>query len=339
MLSSIGRASVRRVVTRSPQSTTRAAQGIWQFQRANIENANNTSNRSQVNNTTRRSYATATKAIAKPKASKPSVTSRVVQKPANSVNKKVVAKKTVKKPAKKLVKKPIKKARKPVAKPAKKPVKRVKKPKSEAQLAAAAALKKTANLKALKAVALQAPDAKPTKPWLLYVSDMIVNREPGQSFGDIIQATANKWKNLSPAELEVYNRRANENKAENAAAYKKWVESHTPDEIRQANLARAALRRLKGNKAKKPSNIKDERQPKRALSAQFFFHRERWASGDLKGIRIPDATALLFKEWNELSPAQKQVYKEREVAAKQAYVEEHRAVFKRDPPHTKIEVK
>lgn len=96
-----------------------------------------------------------------------------------------------------------------------------------------------------------------------------------------------------------------QNAIDNEKAFKEWIESHTPDQIRIANNARRMLG-VKTSKRKWPT-LKDHRVPKYPGSAFVQFTRERWASGDLKGIKIADAGALLKKEYNELSDAARKV--------------------------------
>jgi hypothetical protein len=104
------------------------------------------------------------------------------------------------------------------------------------------------------------------------------------------------------------------NKAENEAAYKRWVDSHTPDQIRLANTARLALKR-KGKKTptggkrsgRGLSPIKDERQVKRPDSGYLKFSADRRASGDFKHITLPESTKLITQEWKELDAGDKKV--------------------------------
>ncbi|KAH7330278.1 hypothetical protein BKA65DRAFT_554265 [Rhexocercosporidium sp. MPI-PUGE-AT-0058] len=309
MLSSIGRASVRRVVSRGPQSTNRALQSTWQFQRAdNNQNTNNASTRSQFPFSAQRSYATATKVASKPKASKTTPTKTSTKK---------VTKKPVKKPAKKKV-------------VAKKPVKRVQ---SKTSLARIEAAKRRTNIDALKAVALtDSPKTKPSTTWRVVLAEAV---KPGMKASSLARDAASKYKSLSPAELESYNHIAAQNAAENKAMHKKWVESYTPDQIRLANNARRALRLLAKDhkRVKSLPAIEDERQPKGRASARAIYCGDRWASGDFKGISLSDASKLLAKEWDALPSSDRQAYQEREIADKQRYVKEFRAAFKRDPEY------
>ncbi|PVH87230.1 hypothetical protein DL98DRAFT_510091 [Cadophora sp. DSE1049] len=314
MLSSIGRASVRRVVARGPQSTNRTLQGLWQIQRVDtIQNADNASTRPQFS-FSQRSYATATKTATKPKASKTTTT-------------KPRTKKIAKKPVKKAVKKPVKK--KAVAK---KPVKKPKKVLSEAHKLRIETSKRVEKLKALKEAALEAPKSKPNTAWTVIISELS-KENAGVAAIATTPLAASKYKSLSASELESYNRIATQNEADNNAAYKKWVESYTPDQIRIANNARRALRLLVTKGAKNIKHyrpIKDERQPKRASTPMAVFLKDRWDSGDFKGIKLPDAGRLISKEWEALSASDRQAYTDRADADKKRYLKEYKAAFGRD---------
>jgi len=89
--------------------------------------------------------------------------------------------------------------------------------------------------------------------------------------------------------------------------YKQWVESHTPDQIRLANIARRALRK-KGFQGRKGFGrldiIEDSRMPTRNRNSFVYFIQDRQASGDFKGLRSADAVKLLGKEWAGMSADQ-----------------------------------
>lgn len=99
------------------------------------------------------------------------------------------------------------------------------------------------------------------------------------------------------------------------------------------------------NKPRRYPTIKDSRLPKRSLNSRAFFTKDRFASGDLKGISITDASKLLTSEWNSLSPSERKVsrklplklptnnvkvYEDRAAADTQRYVQEFKTVFHRD---------
>lgn len=87
---------------------------------------------------------------------------------------------------------------------------------------------------------------------------------------------------------------------------KKWIESHTPDEIRIANNARTMLKR-KLNKPASYTLISDPRIPKKPANSYLHYVQEKLASGDFKGIKLSEAIVLISNEWKALSPSQKTV--------------------------------
>jgi hypothetical protein len=53
--------------------------------------------------------------------------------------------------------------------------------------------------------------------------------------------------------------------------------------------------------------IPDDRIPKRPITPMFFFTKEKYASGDMKGIKLPDIARLVAKEWAALPPSDRKV--------------------------------
>lgn len=131
---------------------------------------------------------------------------------------------------------------------------------------------------------------------------------------------------------------------------KEWIKSHTPEQIRAANNARLLLKKLTGKNY--ASQLQDDRIPKRIRTEQALFAQDRWASGDLKGVKVTDAAGLLKKEFLELPESERQVsaapgtpsnkptnilqaYRERASADKERYIREYRVAFNRDPEFVK----
>ncbi|KAF2869830.1 hypothetical protein BDV95DRAFT_608653 [Massariosphaeria phaeospora] len=255
----------------------------------------------------RRSYATA------------ATTPRTRTKPTATV-KKAVKKAAAKKPAPKKTAKraPAKKA------PAKKPA-----PKKKV-----AAKKKTAPKKApvkrrvrkeltdeekekkvvreAKKAALRAPTARPLSAYNVFFSEA-VKASGGKAVVETAKEAGPMFKTLTPAEKEHYNHLANEETARKQAEYTAWLKTYTPDQIRDANTARAVLRRtLKKNaKGRLPPytlRLHDDRQVKRPTTGYMLFLGERTTSGDFKGIAVPDRTRLVSQEWKALSASEKKPY-------------------------------
>jgi len=96
-------------------------------------------------------------------------------------------------------------------------------------------------------------------------------------------------------------------------AYQTWVLQHTPEQINQANAARAQLVRI-AKSEKGPhiprallQKIKDDRQVKKPRTAYNIFFTERARSGDFKGIHAREYAKLIGGEWHSLSEAEKKV--------------------------------
>lgn len=182
MLSTVGRAAVRRVVAPGPQSTNSAFRSIWHLQYVGtFHNPKSSSALPKTSFSLGRSYATATKVAPKPK----KTTTKTVK------PKKAVAKKAVKKPLKKVAKK-----KKAVKKLKAKPRGRPKKVLTEEEA-------KKAVLKDLKAKALSLPKKLPQTAWVVFAAEESkANRTDPRGGSALVEAAA-KYKSFSPTELEV----------------------------------------------------------------------------------------------------------------------------------------
>jgi hypothetical protein len=112
--------------------------------------------------------------------------------------------------------------------------------------------------------------------------------------------------------LQHYNHLASEQTAAKRKQYQDWVHSHTPEEIRVANVARARLRALlpKLKSGRTPAHthkIIDDRAIKLPLNQYARFATERFTTGDFKGISQAEASKLISNEWKALSTSEKQV--------------------------------
>ncbi|KAG0649936.1 Non-histone chromosomal 6 [Hyphodiscus hymeniophilus] len=316
MLSSIGRAAIRRGgAGASYKSTNRVLQRILLLQRvAKANNVGSPFSLRQFSSSLLRSYATTTaKAKPKTKTSAPK---------AKSTAKKAAPKKPVKKAVRAKPKRKVASKPKPKAKPRKKVLTPKQKERTERQ-------KQTLELKSLKATALTLPKAKPATVWTVILTEA-VGKSSSLTLGT--KEASAKYKSLTASELEHYNHIANQNKEENQTAYKKFIESHKPEEIRLANNARHLLAKRDGKKASsRLPALRDPRIPKLPSKAGIFFGADRWNSGDLKGLKIPEASRLIWNEWKELSPSERKPYEDQEAADKTRYIQEYKTVFGRDP--------
>lgn len=180
MLSTIGRSAIRRIGGGASISTNRALQSLWQLHRAEYISATaNTTAQPLSWLKIARTYATATKAAAKPKTTKAKSTTKSTTKPK--------AKKAAKK--------------KPVKKKKAAPKKAVKKPKvtlTEEQ-------KARAEIKQLKVKALVAeePAGLPNSTWVVFLTREIRNNASKGSATERSSSAAAQYRNLSPSELAV----------------------------------------------------------------------------------------------------------------------------------------
>ncbi|EXJ85975.1 hypothetical protein A1O1_06344 [Capronia coronata CBS 617.96] len=226
------------------------------------------------------------------------------------------AKKTTKKPKKKAVKKAKPKGRKPLSKTA-----ILQKQRQDAADLRAAAL-------------LQEPKQLPQTAFtLVFVEEA---KKGGDVKSNAGEASA-RYRNLSPEEREQYNHQANLNKEKNIEAYKRWVQSFTPLEIKKANNARKLLAKKAKAAGKKTKflSIKDDRSVKAPQNAYSFFFTDRHKSGDLKGMSVGESGKLVGKEWKSLSPSEKKPYEDKAAADAARYEEEYKTVYGVDSPRSR----
>ena len=87
------------------------------------------------------------------------------------------------------------------------------------------------------------------------------------------------------------------------------MDGYTPAEIKAANSARNYLNKIAKKKGQKKMFIHfhDERVVKRPRSPYVYFLQDRFASGDMKNMKILETTPLIAREWKALTAAQKKV--------------------------------
>lgn len=196
-----------------------------------------------------------------------------------------------------------------------------------------------ANIDELKRIALDAPKfPHPPSTYALYLKDklkgaLMQTSDPearNQSFGEQSRRISEEYRNITPAEKEVsplqhlphyristltpqlqhYNHLRHTTYEADMAAYKRFVQSHSAEEIEAANKARLRLRnKLKDRKAavKKYAPIQDERGVKRPMNAYSQFVASRFASGDFRSMAVPEAAKLIGQEWHALAEGEKKV--------------------------------
>lgn len=174
-------------------------------------------------------------------------------------------------------------------------------------------------IKALREAALTPPKQLPSKAHLVAFPGRLVGK--GESY----------YGKLSDEEKAKLHEQAEANKKENKIAYENWVNSHSARDIRDANQARAALRRLKYH-PRRYADIKDDRQVKRINGAYTHFSREAHAMGELDGLTIPQMGTRLGEMWRSMTETEKNKYRKMHEADVVRYEEEYRQQYHEEPP-------
>jgi hypothetical protein len=99
---------------------------------------------------------------------------------------------------------------------------------------------------------------------------------------------------------------AKTNAEANSVAYKDWVTSRSAVEIRDANRARASLRRLRYH-PRTYTPIKDERQVAIARGAYTFFVKEMIDAGETDGMKASEGLVRIGEIWRGLAEEEKEV--------------------------------
>ncbi|KAH8177493.1 hypothetical protein LIA77_02575 [Sarocladium implicatum] len=276
MLTSVARTALRRVLARTPATTSSAATRALPIRSLlQLRSFNSSEPVSQE----------AAAAAPKPRAARGDKKSTTAKK---APAKKAAAKKKVaaKKPAKK-------KAVKKVA---------VKKPKKVLTQEE----KDAAKLKEWKKLALlKEPKGEPSNAWLLYVARNQKSR-PGT---DAQKEVARGYHDLSATEMSDLQAEADANKTANKNLMLQWIESHTPERIALANEARSALSKA----GKKRSPIEDHRLPRSHIRSGFNFYLADALEGRARDQQMFTEVA---KNWSSMSQEEKRPFNEMAEAEK-----------------------
>ncbi|KAG5657159.1 hypothetical protein KAF25_001748 [Fusarium avenaceum] len=146
----------------------------------------------------------------------------------------------------------------------------------------------------------------PASSWLLYTFEHRASHLGAGGLTQQATAMAEKFRQLDESEVQELARRAAINREKNVENYKAWVETYEPARIFLANKARRRLAFLTG----KPQKLlTDDRLPVRPAGSYAIFMRENYAS-----FSNPDAQEKfkdLAQAWKDMSPAEKDQYEER----------------------------
>lgn len=128
--------------------------------------------------------------------------------------------------------------------------------------------------------------------------------------------------------------------------YERWLKSHTPLQIKEANLAR---RRLSKKTGKNLRQIDDSRLVKRPRTSYLIFLTERTSQGDFKHMAVKDIAVQVAEEWKGLTSSEKEVrwrqrfiestpadlriqkYQNLQSVDRERYVREYREAYGQEP--------
>ncbi|PWY81909.1 hypothetical protein BO70DRAFT_362343 [Aspergillus heteromorphus CBS 117.55] len=178
---------------------------------------------------------------------------------------------------------------------------------------------------------------RPLTAYMLAIIDKMKEIKAAHSDADLPQTeifrlATEAAKTISAEEKEKYTSTWEASKEAYPGVYRKWVESYTPIEIKQANLARKQLARLRN---KKPRYIQDDRLVKRPKASYILYAEERLSSSDLHDLPVPERSKHVGAEWNNMTKAQKEPYVVRAAEDAERYKREYLAAYGIPVPESK----
>ncbi|KZZ88083.1 High mobility group, superfamily [Ascosphaera apis ARSEF 7405] len=264
--------------------------------------------------------ATATKRATKPRATAAKRTATTGRKTASgkTVAKRAPAKKTKTAAKKSVAKKPVRKAKKV----AKKPVKPKKKVLTERQKELLAKKKLRDEVAELKVKALTPPEKLPDTNMSLYVKEHV------NGTNDFKKA-AQQYKDLPEHQVQDLSRRAAANKRANAEAYKRWIETLTPLQVKDANQARRRLNTLLKKQAYRP--LHDDRLVTRPRSGYVLFFKDHFAAQAQPEDKAATVAGRIGMMWRNLGAAEKEKYTSLAQQDRARYINEYKHLYGEEP--------
>ncbi|KAI0432964.1 hypothetical protein F5Y09DRAFT_114201 [Xylaria sp. FL1042] len=163
------------------------------------------------------------------------------------------------------------------------------------------------------------PKLLPAQAWLVYVAEQTQGLK-GERAIDKMPAVSQEYKNLSSSEMQRLKSKVEQAKATNEVNYKAWLESHTPQQIYNANLARKNLKRKYNIPKGNVKVIHDYRLPKRPSTAYGLFTKARWASGDYSAeAGLASKAASIAQDWKNLTAAERKPYEDQARSEAESY--------------------
>ncbi|KAI0176272.1 hypothetical protein GGR52DRAFT_353509 [Hypoxylon sp. FL1284] len=174
------------------------------------------------------------------------------------------------------------------------------------------------------------PKRGPILPWLVFVDQETKNKKIVEAdFQAHMRQLSQNYKALPTSELQRLATKAEQNKADYVVQYKAWLERYTPQEISDARRARVALKKKYNFPVKARKPIHDERLPRKASNAYALYTKARWASGDLAGQRVGESAKQIGQEWNNMSATDRAPYEDLARSNLEHYEKEVQAVLHR----------
>ncbi|KAI1383193.1 uncharacterized protein F4822DRAFT_419589 [Hypoxylon trugodes] len=174
------------------------------------------------------------------------------------------------------------------------------------------------------------PKPLPHTPWVIFVTEQTKDKHTQPSeLREKMKQLGQTYHTLSSSELQRYADVAEQNKRNNSVAYKAWLESHKPQQISSAINARYQLKKKYNVPKGQIKTIHDDRLPKRPLTSYVLYAKARWASGDFANRPIIEATQAISHEWKSLSSTERQAYDDLAKASRDQYEKEVQSVLNR----------
>ncbi|KAI9041572.1 HMG-box domain-containing protein [Aspergillus affinis] len=187
-------------------------------------------------------------------------------------------------------------------------------------------------LQELKATGLSPPKVSRGVYWNVAVADLVPEAmKTAKGPTEVFRRAIELAKNLTSEEKERYLAIAQSKREEELANYKKWVQSHTPTQIRDANSARRRLAKLRDHHV---ALIRDERLVKPVRPQFLFYSMERNKSGDFNHMTSPDRARKIGEEWKNLTSSEKEKYVQLRKADQERYHRECKEVYGDGPTPT-----